>query len=111
MVRLLAIFFASRRRHTSSKRDWSSDVCSSDLGYAIRRGGRRSRGRRAPGRSHSRATGPPPRRRGSRWAAGRGPRPPAKIGRASCRERREGAWVELASAEYDMKNEAVESYV
>src|SRR5207249_8216476 len=24
-------FFASRRRHTSSKRDWSSDVCSSDL--------------------------------------------------------------------------------
>src|SRR5699024_12160559 len=25
------IFFASRRRHTRSKRDWSSDVCSSDL--------------------------------------------------------------------------------
>src|SRR5699024_11844385 len=24
-------FFSSRRRHTSSKRDWSSDVCSSDL--------------------------------------------------------------------------------
>src|SRR6266576_5078291 len=24
-------FFASRRRHTSSLRDWSSDVCSSDL--------------------------------------------------------------------------------
>src|SRR5699024_11232380 len=24
-------FFASRRRHTRSKRDWSSDVCSSDL--------------------------------------------------------------------------------
>src|SRR5699024_11977157 len=24
-------FFASRRRHTISKRDWSSDVCSSDL--------------------------------------------------------------------------------
>src|SRR5438067_4765321 len=23
-------FFSSRRRHTSSKRDWSSDVCSSD---------------------------------------------------------------------------------
>src|SRR5699024_11546324 len=23
--------FSSRRRHTSSKRDWSSDVCSSDL--------------------------------------------------------------------------------
>src|SRR5699024_11232432 len=26
-----AFFFASRRRHTRSKRDWSSDVCSSDL--------------------------------------------------------------------------------
>src|SRR5699024_11299639 len=26
-------FFSSRRRHTRSKRDWSSDVCSSDLVY------------------------------------------------------------------------------
>src|SRR5699024_11307247 len=26
-------FFSSRRRHTRSKRDWSSDVCSSDLGW------------------------------------------------------------------------------
>src|SRR6266496_349803 len=25
------IFFSSRRRHTRSLRDWSSDVCSSDL--------------------------------------------------------------------------------
>src|SRR6266536_4557764 len=25
-------FFSSRRRHTRSTRDWSSDVCSSDLG-------------------------------------------------------------------------------
>src|SRR5207249_8001715 len=32
-VTLFAIFFffSSRRRHTRSKRDWSSDVCSSDL--------------------------------------------------------------------------------
>src|SRR5216683_4537251 len=28
-------FFSSRRRHTRSDRDWSSDVCSSDLGAAI----------------------------------------------------------------------------
>src|SRR5699024_11406629 len=28
---LLRFFFSSRRRHTRSKRDWSSDVCSSDL--------------------------------------------------------------------------------
>src|SRR5438874_3865822 len=29
----LSFFFSSRRRHTRSLRDWSSDVCSSDLGY------------------------------------------------------------------------------
>src|SRR5207249_6250955 len=28
-------FFSSRRRHTRSKRDWSSDVCSSDLRETI----------------------------------------------------------------------------
>src|SRR5699024_11474292 len=28
---LFVFFFSSRRRHTRSKRDWSSDVCSSDL--------------------------------------------------------------------------------
>src|SRR5699024_721631 len=30
-------FFSSRRRHTRSKRDWSSDVCSSDLSSPRRR--------------------------------------------------------------------------
>src|SRR5699024_11589505 len=29
----ICFFFSSRRRHTRSKRDWSSDVCSSDLIY------------------------------------------------------------------------------
>src|SRR5699024_4580300 len=42
------LFFSSRRRHTRSKRDWSSDVCSSDLdgGRTRRRcrGGRHGRG-------------------------------------------------------------------
>src|SRR6266498_4510644 len=28
---LLVFFFSSRRRHTRCGRDWSSDVCSSDL--------------------------------------------------------------------------------
>src|SRR5207247_7127491 len=28
---LSSFFFSSRRRHTRSTRDWSSDVCSSDL--------------------------------------------------------------------------------
>src|SRR5207249_9224592 len=31
VVFLFFFFFSSRRRHTRSKRDWSSDVCSSDL--------------------------------------------------------------------------------
>src|SRR5690606_40524565 len=30
----LVFLFSSRRRHTSFSRDWSSDVCSSDLGGA-----------------------------------------------------------------------------
>src|SRR5207249_7252289 len=29
--KFISFFFSSRRRHTRSKRDWSSDVCSSDL--------------------------------------------------------------------------------
>src|SRR5207249_9420276 len=39
----LLFFFSSRRRHTRSKRDWSSDVCSSDL---VSRRTRRQRARR-----------------------------------------------------------------
>src|SRR5438067_11564438 len=31
LLYLFFFFFSSRRRHTRSKRDWSSDVCSSDL--------------------------------------------------------------------------------
>src|SRR6266496_473003 len=31
MLSVLFFFFSSRRRHTRSLRDWSSDVCSSDL--------------------------------------------------------------------------------
>src|SRR3712207_7772089 len=32
-VIVLFFFFSSRRRHTRYWRDWSSDVCSSDLGW------------------------------------------------------------------------------
>src|SRR3712207_7981752 len=37
MVRynMFVFFFSSRRRHTRYWRDWSSDVCSSDLPWAI----------------------------------------------------------------------------
>src|SRR5256884_4139989 len=31
IVRSIFFFFSSRRRHTRCSRDWSSDVCSSDL--------------------------------------------------------------------------------
>src|SRR6266513_4488341 len=62
---LFFFFFSSRRRHTRSKRDWSSDVCSSDLV-----GGSSDQGLRP---------WTPPSSRGSRE--------PREIGRASCRER------------------------
>src|SRR5690606_40802976 len=31
LVHCVSFFFSSRRRHTRFSRDWSSDVCSSDL--------------------------------------------------------------------------------
>src|SRR5437016_6226315 len=38
-VGLVAFFFSSRRRHTRLVSDWSSDVCSSDLGQQWGYGG------------------------------------------------------------------------
>src|SRR5215204_3631689 len=38
-VLFCVFFFASRRRHTTSLCDWSSDVCCSDLGLPARRRG------------------------------------------------------------------------
>src|SRR6266542_5094927 len=64
-------FFSSRRRHTRCYRDWSSDVCSSDLAgpCRCRRSGRsrtRSRaGRRRRRRSEERRVGKECR---SRWS-------------------------------------------
>src|SRR6266542_7055192 len=34
---MIFFFFSSRRRHTRCYRDWSSDVCSSDLPFRQRR--------------------------------------------------------------------------
>src|SRR5690606_36863177 len=34
---VICFFFSSRRRHTRFSRDWSSDVCSSDLGVLVSR--------------------------------------------------------------------------
>src|SRR5436853_7885124 len=36
----LSFFFSSRRRHTRCLSDWSSDVCSSDLGVIDARAGK-----------------------------------------------------------------------
>src|SRR5215469_17672968 len=38
MYLFFSFFFSSRRRHTRSLRDWSSDVCSSDLGGGMTAG-------------------------------------------------------------------------
>src|SRR5690606_40092818 len=85
-----AFFFSSRRRHTRFSRDWSSDVCSSDLpaaGGTAPAGGRGSRGRASgdPRKAKAPARSPAGRRPGG----GRGA--PPEIGRASCRERGEVA--------------------
>src|SRR5256885_11054272 len=38
LLHIVFFFFSSRRRHTRLQGDWSSDVCSSDLGAARRIG-------------------------------------------------------------------------
>src|SRR5947209_16136991 len=52
LILLIFFFFSSRRRHTRYWRDWSSDVCSSDLGILgtsrAKRGRCRGRGWLAP---------------------------------------------------------------
>src|SRR6266496_5638828 len=57
MVFFFFFFFSSRRRHTRSLRDWSSDVCSSDLADLRTESGRsRVSELEAPLRSRSGAT-------------------------------------------------------
>src|SRR5690349_21895555 len=50
-------FFSSRRRHTRSLRDWSSDVCSSDL---IQRSTRQSKASATASRSRMATAHPHP---------------------------------------------------
>src|SRR3712207_9421902 len=57
---MICVFFSSRRRHTRYWRDWSSDVCSSDLtaGHGARAGGAAGvRGRRGRGAGGARGGG------------------------------------------------------
>src|SRR5207245_8325743 len=62
-------FFSSRRRHTRCYRDWSSDVCSSDLG-GLSLGGPPLRCASASVKFGWRRTIAPPRRFGTPAAAG-----------------------------------------
>src|SRR5690606_41659034 len=98
-------FFSSRRRHTRFSRDWSSDVCSSDLRPLVARrhpGRDRARDRAGGGALHPRtqhaalAVGlhAPQTAREARWPDAcdvllrrplRADARPTQIGRASCR--------------------------
>src|SRR5206468_9279803 len=93
--------FSSRRRHTISDRDWSSDVCSSDLVLEVQalQPARVGEQVRQDGLPPLRGIGEPGGRRQSQLAyvcaAGQGSQHVAvaekqrieQIGRASCRER------------------------
>src|SRR5207249_8550922 len=76
-ARTIVFFFSSRRRHTRSKRDWSSDVCSSDLVS--------KEPPPAPARPHPRPPGGPGVR--ACFQSLRRGGVELEIGRASCRER------------------------
>src|SRR5690606_40857257 len=100
-------FFSSRRRHTRFSRDWSSDVCSSDLQPS-----ESFLSRYMKAREKSRVTGPFPYE--SKFSAdnlvaslvidplrGMGvllETQMNEIGRAACRERVEGVGVEAGGA-------------
>src|SRR6266516_7375101 len=77
-------FFSSRRRHTRSYGDWSSDVCSSDLPARGRPGG----GGAAADRDLSREDGAGARPLPGRWAGFRDRRPGDNRGDKPSRPRR-----------------------
>src|SRR5690606_41131290 len=101
--------FSSRRRHTRFSRDWSSDVCSSDLTVsmptspfaACSKSGVATLHHGTHDQKHQRRTRLPAARRVERdrdepellrlWSGAQAP----EIGRASCRERVEDSTREL----------------
>src|SRR5699024_12053305 len=100
----LVVFFSSRRRHTRSKRDWSSDVCSSDLAltHMWRADICATADPAALGLAGGRlwATGAAGLPAGAACAAraqlAPGHKPVDQIGRASCRERAESSGVAVS---------------
>src|SRR5690606_40565898 len=90
---LYRCFYASRRRHTSFSRDWSSDVCSSDLALGVEVDGADDGGEVA-GRLHGLVGRLVPGVVAEQAVAGALEQEAGdQIGRASCRERVEAAVV------------------
>src|SRR5262249_56478359 len=104
-------FFSSRRRHTRLVSDWSSDVCSSDLGAAAGELDRAGAGGfdRVGGFGVRHHGGPAPEELPAQ--AHRGvPRPGQRpeIGRASCRGK-EGKWGAAGGVKKRREHEHAES--
>src|SRR3712207_8750698 len=79
----VVFFFSSRRRHTRYWRDWSSDVCSSDLGSLEKTDdGVRIKVASADSGEQQDTEG-----EGGSYGGEDAPTGEAEIGRASCRER------------------------
>src|SRR3712207_9366003 len=103
-------FFSSRRRHTRYWRDWSSDVCSSDLPWSSPPGLKRSQaeqgqpvrvalaGHQLP-RALALARGMP-----AAQEAAVVPEEAQQIGRASCRERVE---ISVVAVSLKKKNQQI----
>src|SRR5690606_39893272 len=102
---LYYFFFSSRRRHTSFSRDWSSDVCSSDLLFTTKErflllqedtlfGGKKLFG--LP--DQVKAAGDADQILAGDRAAGN-----AQIGRASCRER---VWISGVAVSFTKRSAA-----
>src|SRR5438105_14482363 len=103
---IFCFFFSSRRRHTRSTRDWSSDVCSSDLLRQDPQGGWKIRcylWRSESDRKLVRCIGCQGRARllGLRFSLHN----QVEIGRASCREEcRYGCAAEFESDEVEWRD-------
>src|SRR5204863_4286982 len=84
---IVIFFFSSRRRHTRSLRDWSSDVCSSDLANIATPSRQLKPISTATSRTNADAPMPARTAEGHDPASAGPVTPSRKIGRASYRER------------------------
>src|SRR5690606_40862757 len=84
-LRVVLFFFSSRRRHTRFSRDWSSDVCSSDLDAGQQEADRH--GPEVIAGGHAGTGGEDDVARAEEQREGHETQGKQEIGRASCRER------------------------